>query len=147
MELDKVHLSDALAKLLPLQFPAGGRTQLRIETDGPPRSLPALVEHHLLRIGQEAVANAVRHAGAGQILVRMRYGEQEAELEVTDNGCGFDAVKATAVASGHFGLLGLRERANKLQGRLRIESRPGTGTLVSVTLPLNTDQFHEKKQD
>jgi signal transduction histidine kinase len=94
-----------------------------------------VLEHHLLRIGQEAVTNVVRHARAAHIQVDLRYGERDVTLEVRDDGCGFDAAEALGLASGHFGLLGLRERANKLQGRLHIQSRPGAGTTVSVEAP------------
>ena len=84
------------------------------------------------------MANAVRHGHAGKIDVRICYRENEVVVEVKDNGCGFDTTEAMAVASSHFGLLGLRERANKLQGRLKIDSKVGAGTVVSVTVPLNT---------
>jgi signal transduction histidine kinase len=138
-ELDNVDLPTALADVLQQVVPSSGPAQLQIQVQGSPRRLEGIMEHHLLRIGQEAVANAAHHAHARQILVRVCYGEREVGIEVQDDGCGFDANEATAVASGHFGLLGLRERANKLQGRLRIESQPGAGTLVSVTAPINGD--------
>jgi len=104
-----------------------------------PRRLQGVAEHHLLRIGQEAVANAVRHGRAKNISVRICYRETEVAVEVKDDGCGFDTTEAMAVASSHFGLLGLRERANKLQGRLKIDSKLGAGTVVSVTVPRNTN--------
>lgn len=136
-ELDREDLPAALADLLQPVVPANGPTHLEIQVQGKPRRLEGIIEHHLLRIGQEAVANAARHARASRILVRLEYEARRVALEVKDDGCGFDANEATAVASGHFGLLGLRERVNKLQGRLRIESQTGTGTLVAVTIPLD----------
>jgi len=136
-ELDITDLPTALNELVQPLVATAGSTQLHLEVEGTPRRLQGVVEHHLLRIGQEAVANAVRHGHAGKIDVRICYRENEVVVEVKDNGCGFDTTEAMAVASSHFGLLGLRERANKLQGRLKIDSKVGAGTVVSVTVPLN----------
>lgn len=135
-ELEGADLSTALEALVQPLVATSGPTQLHLEVQGAPRRLEGVVEHHLLRIGQEAVANAVRHAHAARIEVRVCYREREVAVEVKDDGCGFDANEAVAIVSGHFGLLGLRERVNKLQGQLRIESQPGAGTVVSVTVPL-----------
>ena len=137
-ELDIADLPTALNELVQPLVATAGKTQLHLEVEGTPRRLLGVVEHHLLRIGQEAVANAVRHGHAEKIDVRICYRENEVIVEVKDNGGGFDTTEAMAVASSHFGLLGLRERANKLQGRLKIDSKVGAGTVVSVTVPLNT---------
>lgn len=136
-ELDIASLPAALDELVQPLVAAAGSVRLRLEVEGLPRRLEGVIEHHLLRIGQEAVANAVRHSHAERIEVRICYREDEVAVEVRDNGCGFDTTEAMAVASNHFGLLGLRERANKLQGRLRIDSKSGAGTAVSVSVPLN----------
>ena len=136
-ELDSTDLPTALEGLIQPLVATAGSAQWHLDVQGAPQRLEGVVEHHLLRIGQEAVANAARHAHAEKIEVRICYGAREVVLEVKDNGRGFDANEALAIAAGHFGLLGLRERANKLQGRLRIESQPGAGTVVSVTVPVN----------
>jgi signal transduction histidine kinase len=136
-ELDSTDLPAALEEVIQPLVATKGPTQFHMEVQGTPRRLEGIVEHHLLRIGQEAVSNAVRHAQAEKIQVLICYRDHEVLIEVKDNGCGFNADEPTAIASGHFGLLGMRERANKLQGRLRIDSRPGAGTVVSVTVPLN----------
>jgi len=136
-ELDTTDLPTALEGLIQPLVATAGSAHLHLDVQGIPRRLEGVVEHHLLRIGQEAVANAARHAHSEKIEVRVCYREREVVLEVKDNGRGFDTNEALAIAAGHFGLLGLRERANKLQGRLRIESQPGTGTVVSVTVPVN----------
>lgn len=133
--LDGVDLPSALERALQPMVAPPGSPQLRVNVEGAHRRLPGVLEHHLLRIGQEAVTNVVRHARAAHIQVDLRYGERDVTLEVRDDGCGFDAAEALGLASGHFGLLGLRERANKLQGRLHIQSRPGAGTTVSVEAP------------
>lgn len=138
-ELEITDLPTALNELVQPLVATASSTQLHLEVEGTPRRLQGVVEHHLLRIGQEAVANAVRHGHAQKIDVRISYRENEVVIEVKDNGVGFDASEAMAVASSHFGLLGLRERANKLQGRLKIDSKLGAGTVVSVVVPVNTN--------
>jgi signal transduction histidine kinase len=138
-ELDIADLPTALNEMVQPLVATAGSTQLHLEVEGVPRRLQGVAEHHLLRIGQEAVANAVRHGRAKNISVRICYRETEVAVEVKDDGCGFDTTEAMAVASSHFGLLGLRERANKLQGRLKIDSKLGAGTVVSVTVPRNTN--------
>ena len=139
-ELNNVDLATALADVLKPMKPPSGHPSLDLQIQGHPRRLEGVMEHHLLRIGQEAVSNAIRHARAANILVRLCYEDTKLVLEVRDDGCGFDANEATDLASSHFGLLGLRERANKLQGRLQIESQPGKGTLVSATVQINGNQ-------
>jgi signal transduction histidine kinase len=132
-----IDLPSALEDVVQPLVATAGATQLHMEIVGTPRRLAGVTEHHLLRIGQEAVANAVRHAQAANLRVTLRYEAGEVGLEVVDDGRGFDTDEALAIASGHFGLLGLRERANKLQGRLRIESRPGAGTTIAVSVPVS----------
>jgi signal transduction histidine kinase len=136
-ELDSTDLPTALEELLQPMIAAVDSPPLHMEVQGTPRRLEAVTEHHLLRIGQEVVANALRHAQAGKIEVLVCYRESEVMLEVKDDGRGFDTKQALDISSGHFGLLGLRERANKLGGKLRIDSRPWAGTAVSLTVPLN----------
>ena len=100
--------------------------------------LAADVEHQVLRIAQEAVANALRHAGAGRVEVELgRLGGVTAptvRLRVTDDGRGFDP-EARAVRSRRLGLTSMHERAASLGGSLRIESAPGRGTSVELRFP------------
>lgn len=104
-----------------------------IEVEGQPGSLAGPVELHLLRLAQEAVANAARHASANEIRVRLAFTTDAVTLEIRDDGCGFDP---TAPAPrGHFGMLGLRERADKLHAELTITSAPGSGTTIRVVVP------------
>ncbi|MEI8290093.1 MAG: sensor histidine kinase [Verrucomicrobiota bacterium] len=136
-ELDSTDFPTALEEILQPMVERAASTRLDLKVQGTPLRLEGVAEHHLLRMGQEAVANALQHALAEIIEVLVAYREREVVLEVRDNGRGFDANEALAIASGHFGLLGLRERANKLRGKLRIESSPGSGTTISVTVPIN----------
>jgi len=117
--------------LVPLAAESGA--QFTFETHGAPRNLPGPAEIHLLRIAHEAVSNAARHSGASEIRVRLSYEPEAVVLEVSDNGQGFDP-KAPA-PRGHFGILGIHERANKLRASVSIESAPGTGTTIRAVVP------------
>jgi len=95
--------------------------------------LPADVETELARIVQEAVSNALKHAEARHIAVRLCYEEGGVQLSISDDGRGFDLDQAPGAGAGHFGLVGIRERAARL-GQLTVESRPGQGTRIAVTV-------------
>jgi signal transduction histidine kinase len=88
----------------------------------------------LLRIGQEAITNAARHAGATHIRVDLRQEPDVIRLRVTDDGRGFDVAAVTSAGSGHYGLLGMQERAARLGGRLTITSS-ASGTVVEANVP------------
>ena len=98
--------------------------------------LPEDVEQNVFRIAQEAVTNALNHAGARKILVTLRIQPGLLKLNVADDGCGFEQEDAFASMGGHFGLIGMRERAERLGGELSLDSEPGKGTQVEVTVPL-----------
>jgi signal transduction histidine kinase len=95
------------------------------------RRLPYRVEQELWRIVQEALANVDRHSGAKQVIVHWDVDDLGARLEVSDDGQGFDPAR---VAGDHYGIVGMRERADAIGARLTILSRPGRGTSVVVEL-------------
>lgn len=98
--------------------------------------LPVAMADEVYRIAREAVTNALRHAGAKQISVRLRYGWLGVLLEIEDDGCGIDdALLASGSRNGHWGLTGMRERARLLGGKLTLKSRAGAGTVVRLWLP------------
>jgi signal transduction histidine kinase len=107
------------------------------EAVGSTRAMPARVEVGLYRIAQEALSNAARHARASRATVRLETMPDRVRLEVRDDGSGF---QPSQVSSDRFGLLGIRERARLLSGSLRLDSAPGVGTLVEVTIPLAEGQ-------
>ena len=131
--LEQRGLPAALDELLRPLATAGG-AQFAVEVHGQAGRLPGTIETSLLRIAQEAAANAARHAGASQITIQLDYGPRELRLEIRDDGRGFDHAAASPEA-GHFGLSGMKERAEKIGGVLAISSSPGRGTIVSVTVP------------
>ncbi len=121
-------------------WPEGSMPKLELLHEGNLSSvLPRRVVSHLLRIAQESVANAFKHAGATRIVVTWSESAEELQLSITDDGKGIHPGDLeNAIARGHFGLLGLRERAHKLMGVLRIVSPvPAcpSGSTVILTLP------------
>ena len=111
-----------------------GGPALVFSCEGEVRRLPAAVENNLLRIGTEAMTNAVKHAEARRIEVKIAFTPDDVRLEVTDDGKGFDASRATTLTGGHFGWLGMRERAERIGARLVLDSRPGAGTRVAARI-------------
>jgi len=99
-------------------------------------SLKAEVELHLIRIVQEALANVRRHAMATQARVRMEVHDGMLELEVSDDGVGFDPNRIRMGPRSHFGLCTMRERAEAIGAEFQLDSRPGAGTRIIVRLPL-----------
>src|SRR5260370_29480170 len=118
------------------QWTAGSRVEVHVDVTGGERQLPEDVEQNLLRIAQEAVANALKHAAAGTIRIRLQLEARRLCLRVEDDGRGFEQPEAFSTLRGHFGLLGMRERAERLGGALNLPTRPGDGTQIEVTVPL-----------
>jgi len=110
----------------------GGLLAIDFDTRGQACILPLDVESALLRIGQEALANAVSHSGAAHVSVRIHYRKEAVTLRIEDNGCGFGPERET----GGFGLSGMRRRAAGIGAAIRIDSAPGRGTCVDVAAPL-----------
>ena len=105
-------------------------------TVGESRDLPPKIENNLLRIGQEAMANALRHANAASISVELQFDRDAVTLRVTDDGQGFTP-DFTGDALGHYGLTNMRDRAKELGGDLSISSAPKRGAVVEATIPLD----------
>jgi signal transduction histidine kinase len=126
---------DLVSSLAQIVAPLVSREETKVDfqVEGRPVRLPGPIEMNLLRIGQEAVANAVKHGRAGSITVQLWYSKASVKLTVTDDGQGFVAESSPA---GHFGLLDMRERAQSIGSHLELESVPGRGTRVAVEIPL-----------
>ncbi len=104
-----------------------------IEVEGEERQVPLSVGSSLYRIAQEALANVYRHADASEVNVFVAFFDNSVSLEVSDNGCGFSV---DADSSAGRGLSNIRQRAVQLDGDVEIDSAPGQGTSVRVTLPI-----------
>jgi len=133
-ELQKKDLPAALRDTT-RRLTAESNVEAVVEVAGPLRPLPLEVETNLLRIGQEAINNAVKHAHANRIDVVLNFDTRNVRLSVRDDGRGFDADKQ--VADGHFGLIGMRERAEQIGGVLTIHSAIERGTQIAIDVPLN----------
>jgi signal transduction histidine kinase len=116
---------------------------IKVRIEGTPVRLPGPIEMNLLRIGQEAVANAVKHGNARQISIELSFTPTEVRLSVTDDGCGF--VIDQDSPTGHFGLLDMRERAASMGSRLKVESQPGHGACLSVEVPLHPKEVIDEE--
>jgi signal transduction histidine kinase len=116
------------------QMTEGTNVTGHLSMDGRPRRLPPTTENALLRIGQEAITNAARHARPKQIHVQLEFAEKQVRLSVKDDGCGFDPGRSRP-AAGNFGLVGMRERAVQLHGELVVHSEFNVGTKITFTAP------------
>jgi signal transduction histidine kinase len=110
----------------------GTGVQVIAEIDGERRPIALRMSDTLFRIGQEAVANAVRHANPSRLMIRLAWQENAVCLEVEDDGSGF--VPGSGLSG--FGIRGMRRRAQSVLATLKVESEPGTGTRVRVEAPL-----------
>ncbi|MBD3884216.1 PAS domain S-box protein, partial [Phormidium tenue FACHB-886] len=130
--LEEGNLQSALHRLVAQTRAAAMDTTLHYEIEGAVYSLPTEVENNLLRMGQEALTNAIKHANADEIRVELVYDRDQVCLRVRDNGQGF-GVGSIPFPEG-FGLLGMSERAERIGAQLTIGSQPGQGTEITVTV-------------
>ena len=114
--------------------------EVRVEFAGPPPPLPVATVHHLRMIARESVTNALKHARAGRVTIDVAVVGSALRLRVTDDGRGFEPSLETRGKSGHFGCVGIRERARKVGAQVTWRSAPGQGTTVEVTLPLQKSE-------
>ncbi|MBO9623964.1 MAG: hypothetical protein J7500_14740 [Sphingomonas sp.] len=114
----------------------GHRAVVSLTSEGSPRILHPLARQEIERISEEAVRNALRHSAGGSIKILILWGRTRFSLSVCDDGQGIpDEILRAGGRSGHFGLRGMRERAERIGGSLTIDSRVGGGTEVAVSLP------------
>jgi signal transduction histidine kinase len=118
------------------QITDGTSIHLEVSAKGRVRPLSETVEDNLLRIAQEALTNAIKHSEATIATIELDYGPQNVVLQITDNGHGFDQEHSAGPGQGHFGLLGISERAKRLGAELSVSSEPGRGTTVRIQVPL-----------
>jgi signal transduction histidine kinase len=133
-ELQKKDLPTALRDTSK-RLTAESNIETVVEVAGPLRPLPAAVETNLLRIGQEAINNAVKHARPNRIEVALNFDTRNVRLSVRDDGRGFDP--GQQIPDGHFGLLGMRERAEQIGGVMSVHSASEGGTQIAVDVPLS----------
>jgi len=133
-ELEGHDLPQALSQAAP-RWVAGYEVDIRLDLGRIRAHLSEDAEHNLFRIAQEAVANILKHARAASIAVTLREDADAIELTVADDGAGFDTSHSFTSRTGHFGIIGMRERAERSGGTFRLVSQPGSGTRVEVRIP------------
>jgi signal transduction histidine kinase len=117
------------------EFAVEGQADFRVVVEGKARALHPAVRDEVYRIGHEALVNAFRHSRAKKIEVEVEYGAGGLRLLVSDDGMGIDTGVLQSGRDGHWGLSGMRERAEKIGARLKVRSRASAGTEVELTVP------------
>jgi signal transduction histidine kinase/ligand-binding sensor domain-containing protein len=128
-------LAEAL-KVGALAWAAPAGVPVELDVSSPQKQLPQEMEQNLLRIAQEAVTNAAKHARASRVCVKLHSDQQNLYLRVADDGKGFNVSDGLNAFEGHFGLVGMQERTQRMRGLFRVESEPDEGTLIEVMVPL-----------
>jgi len=111
------------------------RTIVEVIVEGGERSLNTTMGNDVLQIGRQAISNALQHAHARKIQVLFSYGEQQLQVRVQDDGRGISGEALNLGRSGHYGIAGMKERAERLGGSISIRSRVGEGTEVNLCVP------------
>ncbi|MEP6904162.1 MAG: triple tyrosine motif-containing protein, partial [Actinomycetota bacterium] len=132
--VDAGHLEQSFAAISQ-DFTAQKQANFRVIVEGAPRILRALTRDEVYHIGREALLNAYRHSKAKQIEIVVEYNAKNLRVRVRDDGCGIDQNVLQAGREGHWGLIGMRERAEKIGARLKVLSRVGGGTEIELFVP------------
>lgn len=137
-ELDVASLPEALERHAGVALPTEVRTAMHVT--GEPRRLAGSLEVTLLRAGQEALANVAEHAHARNVDITLSYLDDAVALDIRDDGIGFTPGSVTEKGSltGGQGLTVLSQRARSLSGELRVETRPGGPSVISILLPIGS---------
>ena len=129
--------SDLLASLshIPDELEVQSDIDFRVMVTGRQRQFPVQIQNEIYRIGREALINAFRHSGAKYVELELEYSDTELRIRIRDNGCGIDPQVLEKGRNEHWGLAGMRERATRIGGLLKISSS-ATGTEIALSLPL-----------
>ena len=129
--LEECDLGEALTRILH-KLTDDSRVKTEVKVNGSKHRLSPRTENNLLRIGQEAITNAVKHAKANKITIILTFDSRIVHLSIHDDGIGFEAITRQAGERRSFGLVGIRERVEQMGGTLEIISAPGKGTKITV---------------
>lgn len=136
-------LVDQLAR----QACAASQVPVRVETSGKPVVLDPLVEHDVMMVAREAVYNALRHAHPHEVLLRFQFQRGRIRMSVQDDGCGFEPDEVLPENGGHFGLIGMRERTERLGGHFAVHSAPGKGTELCLDVPVRPPASEKPREE
>jgi signal transduction histidine kinase/ligand-binding sensor domain-containing protein len=109
--------------------------EFRVIVEGAPRQMRPVIHDEVYYIGREALANAFRHSGATEVVVEIEYTTSHLRILVRDNGCGVDPQILNSGREGHWGLSGMRERAERIGGKLKVLSMASAGTEIHLSIP------------
>ena len=111
------------------------QSEFHVIVEGAPRPLRPVIHDEIYYIGREALANAFRHSGASEVVVEIEYSASHLRVLVRDNGCGMDPHVVNTGREGHWGLSGMRERAERIGGKLKVLSMASAGTEIHLAVP------------
>ena len=120
---------------VPQELELKEQIDFRIIVEGHPQSLRPVIRDEVYSIGREALVNSFRHSGASRIEVELEYAASQLRVLVRDDGCGIDLQVLQSGRDGHWGLSGMRERAERIGAKLKVLSQSGTGTEVELCVP------------
>jgi signal transduction histidine kinase/ligand-binding sensor domain-containing protein len=129
------------------ELTVGGDIEYRVIVEGRDRPLKPFIRDEIYRIGREAVVNAFRHAEASRVELALEYGSRRLRVVVRDDGRGIDADVLQSGSDGHWGLAGMRERADRIGAGFRVSSSAGAGTEVELSVPARVAFASEKRRD
>lgn len=136
--LEHFDLGDALHRAAQSLF-LGSQTRVTFRRQIGEMKIPPLIGDNVLKIGQEAITNVLKHADASVLSIDLTTTDNLISLAVSDDGSGFTPTTVPDGKTGHFGLMGIGERAERIGGKLDITSLPGKGTTIRITLPLDSN--------
>jgi ligand-binding sensor domain-containing protein/anti-sigma regulatory factor (Ser/Thr protein kinase) len=125
----------------------GNGIEYRVTVEGRDRPLQPFIRDEIYRIGREAVVNAFRHSGANRIEMALEYGMREFRVLVRDNGRGIENEVLRSGSDGHWGLPGMRERADRIGAGFKVMSSVGSGTEVELSVPARVAFARRKSRD
>ena len=128
------------------EFSAQSSVDFRVNVVGHQQSLRPEVQHEIYRIGREALVNAFCHSRAERIDLELEYADSNLTIQVRDNGCGIEPQVLDTGRAGHWGLTGMRERAERIGALLKISSSPTAGTEIKLSIP-NDIAFQSSSAD
>jgi signal transduction histidine kinase len=121
--------------------------KVNVMVSGEERDIPSEMKTALFRVAQEALTNTLKHSGADNVDVTVNYSDQGVRLRVLDDGVGFNIIDTQKTKRISWGLVGMEERANLLDGEFQIWSKPGRGTRVEVFIPYQAQKNGESHND
>jgi len=144
MTLDDLGLVPTVRKFVQ-DYEEKTKIRTRFDLVGKESRLPSGMEAAIFRLIQEAFSNVQKHANASFVSVEMTFQKKMVKIVIQDNGAGFDVSKLEQKLStgAHYGLVGMRERVELLEGRFEITSQRNAGTKIAITIPINTDKKEE----